>query len=160
MIYSVTGHRPNKLGGYSDNVFSKLTRFAIWNLREVKPDEVITGMALGWDQAIAVACLELFIPFTATLPYPNYGENWPEQKQEFLKILVNNANKVIIVSDSKIYQHWLMQSRNEWMVDNSDVVLALWNGTDGGTKNCIKYAEKVNKPVVNFWDKWLEFEKE
>jgi len=47
-----------------------------------------------------------------------------------------------------------MQTRNIWMVDNCDLVLALWDGSDGGTGNCIKYANKIGKPIVNLWDKY------
>lgn len=25
-----------------------------------------------------------------------------------------------------------------------------------GTANCVKYAEKVGKPVVNLWDKYVQ----
>ena len=38
------------------------------------------------------------------------------------------------------------------MVDNADVILALWNGTGGGTGNCIGYAEKQGKRIINLWD--------
>ncbi|PAD70641.1 hypothetical protein CHH83_02225 [Bacillus sp. 7586-K] len=41
-----------------------------------------------------------------------------------------------------------MQKRNEWMVDNSDYVIAVWDGTKGGTGNCVKYAQKQNKYIT------------
>jgi uncharacterized phage-like protein YoqJ len=47
-----------------------------------------------------------------------------------------------------------MQTRNKWMVDHSDMVLSLWDGSAGGTANCIEYARHVDKPVVNIWDDW------
>ncbi len=43
----------------------------------------------------------------------------------------------------------LCELRNQYMVDSADVVIACWNGSPGGTKNCIKYAEKVGVPWVN-----------
>lgn len=35
------------------------------------------------------------------------------------------------------------------MVDNSDIVCAVWDGTPGGTANCIKYckSKRVNRVV-------------
>ena len=33
------------------------------------------------------------------------------------------------------------------MVDNSDVLIACWNGTSGGTANCVKYAEKTGNKI-------------
>ena len=48
-----------------------------------------------------------------------------------------------------------MQQRNELMVNDSDMVLALWDGESaGGTWNCIQYAGKVEKEIVNLWDAW------
>ena len=37
------------------------------------------------------------------------------------------------------YTSAAMQVRNEWMADHCDVLLALWNGTPGGTANCLRY---------------------
>lgn len=48
------------------------------------------------------------------------------------------------------YSPWLMQKRNEYMVDNVDEVLAFFDGTTGGTKNCIDYANKMGKEVTIF----------
>ena len=41
-----------------------------------------------------------------------------------------------------------MHKRNEYMVDNSDLVLAFWNGEEsGGTYYTLSYAKKKNKRV-------------
>ena len=52
------------------------------------------------------------------------------------------------------YAGWKMQERNKWMVDHCDEVLALWNGTSGGTSNCVAYANKIGKPINNLWEKY------
>jgi uncharacterized phage-like protein YoqJ len=41
-----------------------------------------------------------------------------------------------------------MQDRNIWMVDHCDALIAVWDGTSGGTANCVRYAQKVGKPIV------------
>lgn len=41
-----------------------------------------------------------------------------------------------------------MQKRNEYMVDHSDKVIAVWDGSKSGTKNCIDYAKKVGKDII------------
>jgi uncharacterized phage-like protein YoqJ len=46
---------------------------------------------------------------------------------------------------------WVMQRRNEWMVDHCDILYAFWDGTSGGTANCVKYAAQIGKPYVNLW---------
>ena len=46
------------------------------------------------------------------------------------------------------YKPWLMQKRNEYMVDLADKVIAVWDSSKGGTANCVKYAEKVGKEII------------
>ena len=41
-----------------------------------------------------------------------------------------------------------MEKRNEYMVDHSDIVIAVWDGSKSGTENCIKYAQKLNKRII------------
>jgi len=38
--------------------------------------------------------------------------------------------------------------RNKQIVDNSDIVVALWDGESRGTKNTIDYAQKTGKQVI------------
>jgi uncharacterized phage-like protein YoqJ len=45
------------------------------------------------------------------------------------------------------YAPWKMMLRNKYMVNNCDVLLALWNGTPGGTQKCVAYAESVNRTI-------------
>ncbi|MBD2505253.1 hypothetical protein H6G83_32415 [Anabaena azotica FACHB-119] len=53
-IIAATGHRPTKLGGYSPAVLSRLTDLATAYFERISPTQVISGMALGWDTAIAI----------------------------------------------------------------------------------------------------------
>ena len=39
------------------------------------------------------------------------------------------------------------QERNRQIVDNCDILLAIWDGKSHGTKNTLVYARKVNKPT-------------
>lgn len=153
MILSATGHRPNKLGGYSQEAQDKLVTLARVALLELKPASVITGMALGWDTAVAIACQKLAIPYTAAIPFRGQQLAWPAQSQRQWEELLEDAMNVKIVCEGE-YAPWKMQVRNEWMVDNADRVLALWNGTKGGTANCVAYAEKKSKPIINLWESY------
>lgn len=161
MIISGTGHRPDKLGGYSNEVHERLIATACAGLGDVIGDvtSVISGGALGWDQALASAALRLNLPLTLALPFPGFWSKWPKSSQDYLELLVSQADKVVYTSEGG-YAAWKMQVRNQWMVDNSDVVVALWNGTDGGTANCVRYAEKKGKPIVNLWEKYGKSEVE
>lgn len=153
MIICGTGHRPDKLGGYEDKTTERLMLLARDWLIVYKPEHVISGGALGWDQALAWAAWATNTPFTLALPFAGFESKWPKRSQDQLENLVSYADKVVYVSEGG-YAPWKMQTRNEWMVDRADLVLALWNGTPGGTENCVRYAEKVGKPITNLWSEW------
>jgi uncharacterized phage-like protein YoqJ len=153
MIIAGTGHRPDKLGGYDWKVADRLFDVALTGLERLKPTKLISGMALGWDQAVARAAVALNIPFIAAIPFVGQEKKWPESSQITFRLLYGLAAEVVIVCDGG-YAGWKMQKRNEWMVDHCDHVLALWNGSSGGTENCIKYAEAKGRPITNLWEHW------
>lgn len=150
MRLAVTGHRPDKLGGYGREAWNRLVEVAKGEIERLKPELVITGMALGWDQAIARACVSLEIPFDAYIPFAGQATVWPQEAQDLYYALLRNARNKQVICPGK-YAHWMMQARNVAMVDNCDQLLALWNGTKGGTENCVKYANKMGIPVINCW---------
>ena len=150
MIICGTGHRPNKVGGYSLEAGARLFKIARYWLSQNKPDKVISGMAMGWDMALAHAAAHLGIQLIAAVPFKGQENRWSYQTVNFYHDLLSKAEEVVYVSEEG-YAPWKMQVRNEWMVDHCDKVLALWDGSAGGTGNCIKYAEKVGKPIVNLW---------
>lgn len=155
MIIAGTGHRPNKLGGYSDAAFQKLVTVCRIGLNEAQPDKVITGMALGYDQALATAAHNLGIPFAAYVPVEGQDSVWLYTSKLLYRSLLKKACEVKIICKGP-YSAAAMQKRNEAMVDDADEVLACWDGTAGGTGNCIAYAEKKGKIITNIYDKWLE----
>jgi uncharacterized phage-like protein YoqJ len=76
---------------------------------------------------------------------------WPKQSQIQYNQILLKASNVIVVSDGG-YDNWKMQVRNEYLVDHCDVLVALWDGSSGGTGNCISYAYKKNKKIINLWE--------
>lgn len=158
MIF-VTGHRPNKILGYSLPAHQKLTRFCMSILdNNTQPKTIISGMAQGWDQAMANACMVLKIPYIAAVPCPDQEKKWPSESQLLYRFILNWAKEIVYVSPE--FTPYCMQKRNEYMIDKGLFGMALWNGDkSGGTYNALKYAEKKNKAVTNYWEKWLEFEK-
>ena len=153
MIVAVTGHRPQKLGGYSTGVNMKLLDLAQQALKRHNIEKVLTGMAQGWDQAIATSCAVLNIPFVACIPFTGQDEMWTADGKRLYQFLMEKASEVKLVSNGS-YSPTKMQKRNEYMVDNSEFLIALWNGTPGGTANCIAYAKKVGRKGENWWPKY------
>ena len=154
MKICVTGHRPNKLYGYnlSNPRWYRLKEHFKSILKENNCDEAITGMALGVDTVFALAVLELKaegcdIKLHCAIPCRNYSCKWIKESVDLYNDILSKADMVKLVSDEE-YKPWLMQKRNEYMVDLADKVIAVWDGSKGGTANCVNYAEKVGKEII------------
>ena len=155
MIVGVTGHRPNKLWGYGEEAKipeEKMRVYFMNTLLGMKATEAITGMALGVDTIYARAVLGLKdmgydVKLTCAIPCRNHNSKWKSQKAiDEYNYILSRADKVVLVSDCD-YNNAVMQLRNEWIVDNSDVIIAVWDGSKGGTDNCVKYAKARNKEL-------------
>lgn len=149
MILTCTGHRPQKIGGFS---IPNPTYNYIWaetekHLLDLKPDKCITGMALGFDTIFAEVCIKLGIPFISAVPFINQEKIWPKESQDKYNTILKKACEVIIVCEGG-YSAKKMQIRNEWMCDNSDLVLACWDESSGGTGNCINYARSIGMKII------------
>lgn len=153
MIVCVTGHRPNKLGGYKvpNPIYNSVMTGLNEALDEIKPQLLITGMALGVDQWAAELCILKGIPFLAAVPFEGQESVWPEHARHKYHFLLSKAQAIYIISPG-MYTPEKMQVRNKWMVDNSNIVLPVYDGTDGGTGNCVKYALSVSKKM-----RWIQY---
>lgn len=153
MIVSFTGHRPDKLPnkqiGYKPNPIKDYISVELENiLKELKPDRCISGMALGFDQMAALVCIKLDIPFEAAIPFLGQEKRWPFESQNEYNSILDKAVKKTIVCEGG-YSAQKMQIRNEYMVDNSDIVVCCFipETTSGGTYNCVQYAKKLKKQL-------------
>lgn len=153
-VVCVTGHRPQKLGGFSEEIFLLLTRLAVNCLTRLKPKLVITGMALGWDQAVAQGCKELGIPYKPYIPFKGQELMWKPEAQERYHSLLQGVEARYVNPPG--FAGWKMIARNNAMVDDSEVVLALYNkDKHGGTFRCVEYAHEQGRTVLNCWDRWV-----
>lgn len=149
MIVSFTGHRPEGLGDDLAGAWIAIKEFLMGS----RPERVISGMAQGVDSIAFDIADELGIPVIAAVPWTGYGSLWPQEHQrQYLKRL-ERAERVHVVSQAEIYHQGIEQLRNRWMVDNSDTLVAVWNGVrKGGTWNCIEYCQKAGRsPVFLKW---------
>lgn len=166
-IIAGTGHRPNKLEGMGHFEVKRFASMYLSVKLPQRPQGIISGMAVGWDLALAHAALDFGIPVMAAIPFDGHDEFWPQVFRDILRSLLARVSKTVVVCDRRNWEltpAYKYQKRNEWMVDNADTVLALWNGDPkGGTANTVRYADKVHKPVVNCWDEfegWVHSERE
>lgn len=149
MIIAFTGHRPDKLGDWDPlhPVVAQVKKSIRHALAARWPAKVISGMALGVDQWAAQEAVDLGIPFVAAVPCDNHEARWPLPSKERYHALLAKAAEVVVVRPGP-YHEWKMDRRNEWMVDNCDLLLAVWDGSSGGTANCVRYAESVGRDVI------------
>jgi len=161
-ILVVTGHRPDKCGGFSTPARLLLKQIAIEWLAALNPRGAVSGMALGWDTAIVEACLHLNIPYVACIPFHGQESMWPSSSQRTYHEYLRKAANIIVCS-SGTYSAYKMQVRNERMIDmalkygpgpNNSILLAMWNGTSGGTENCLLYA-RTRMETINGWSHFL-----
>lgn len=109
----------------------------------------ISGMAAGVDLDFA----ELVINFRNTVypditlecavPCPNQTVKWTNKDKLRYERVISNADTVTLVS--KNYDRDCMYRRNRYMVDKSQMLIAVYNGVEqGGAWYTIKYARKKN----------------
>lgn len=155
-VVCFTGHRPNKLKGYNAEDNKEL----LWRIHSVcidlienrKVNTFINGLALGvdmWSAKIVIKLKEKYphIKLISAIPCKNHPCKWQKQDKDMWQDICDKSDEVVLVTDEE-YKPYLMQVRNEWMVNKSDYVIGVWNGTKGGTANCINFAEKQNKEII------------
>lgn len=147
-----TGHRPEKLSVPEETVIIGLER----EIRKAINDGLnvfITGMAPGvdiWAAEIVIRLREqehLPLKLIAAVPHPGFENRWSIDWQKRYAAVMAAADLTRDISDN--YYNGVYQVRNEWMVDHSARVIAVWNGQRSGTKNTVVYAKRHGVPVVN-----------
>lgn len=152
MKVAFTGHRPDKLDGYNDRLGDfadmRIRSALIKELQRLRPDHAITGMAQGVDQIAAFCCAWLDIPYTAAIPFKGQDRMWPQRAKAIYNGILAGAAHTHVVCGPEVDVKIALQLRNEWMVDNADYLIAVWDGSKGGTANCIRYAEIMRVPMT------------
>ena len=111
----------------------------------------ICGMARGSDTYFCETILALRdiyngISIEAAIPYEKQAEKWLPEERERYSILVGKCDIVTFVS--KEYSGYCMLKRNRYMVNNSSLLLAVYDGKLGGTANTVKYAVHKGLDVI------------
>jgi uncharacterized phage-like protein YoqJ len=170
------GHRPPQIGGYEQNptmAFVKRSlRDAIRRAIKRRVETFISGGARGVDQWAAEIVLdtrrreinesyhkESSIKLVIAQPFPSQSAKWPQDARRQYDKILQKADRIIAVNDDP-YAARKIQKRNEWMVENSDAVIAVWLGTAGWVSDTVDYAREKGKPVlvidpVKQSEKWI-----
>ncbi len=168
-----TGHRPNKLFGYTDRTpYNHLLRDIQTELIRLHDEgyrNVITGGAQGIDQLAfwAVSGLkQKGCDFTNIVYVPMRGQErfWASSglfSQTEYQLMLKRADKVVYLQgelDSnapKSLASKYLTDRNHHMVNDSDLVFGVYLGAmdtfqneRGGTAECLRYAKKAGKEIL------------
>ena len=113
-------------------------------------ENFISGMALGFDMIFAEVILELKkkysnIKLIAALPCKNQYEKWPANQIKRYKSILSKCDSVRCLYDT--YNDKCMLERNDYMLNNSSLVFALYDGKPGGTKYTINKAKQKGLKV-------------
>ena len=152
-----TGHRPQKLPWGYDELDPRCIEFknklsaVIYAVYESGIKHFICGMALGCDMYCAEAVIELKkrfadITLEAAVPYDGQEVKWAESSRKRYRSILMKCDKTTLIQDA--YSPGFMMRRNKYMVDNSNVLIACYNGSSGGTWNTVKYAMARDTEII------------
>lgn len=139
-----TGHRPEKLQQTEKEICKGLNR----EIRKAIDSGIyvfITGMARGVDIWAAEIVLRFRnegqnVKLICASPYEGFERGWSHDWQQRYNAVLRSADLVRFICPG--YSRACFQIRNEWMVDHSALVIAVFNGQPSGTKNTIDYARR------------------
>ena len=141
MKIALTGHRPKRL--------PNRVSVSVWITEQLlkykdEIEEVYCGMAQGADQIFAGIAQMLEIPVICCYPY--------KKKKYYPKELeIINKSKDVIYTSEKYTGNNVYWIRDKYMVDNCDVLFAVFDGEEnGGTWITIEYARKIGKPILYY----------
>ena len=123
----------------------------------------ITGMALGTDLLAAQVVLEMIekspdIKLIGAIPCADQSARWTEAARRRYDAVRKKLDNSCVFQDT--YSRDCMDKRNRFMVDNAEYVIAVWNGSKGGTFQTIKYARKQRRGIFFINPETLEIKRE
>lgn len=157
MVVSVTGHR--RLAKSVEAVVHAALRTAVRRLANRHPGvTVISGMALGVDQLAALAVLEarddgLPCRLLCAVPFRGQEEPWREFDRQVYRSILRRADQVHVLHPHRPQNtdeaRRLLLTRNVWMVEQADLLLAVWDGRPGGgTAWTVRKALELGRKVA------------
>ena len=153
-----TGHRPEKLPWGADETdprcaaLKRKIRDAVESAYDGGMRHFICGMARGCDFYFAEAVLALRaergdVSLEAAVPCPTQADSWPAEDRARWRRILDQCDLETMVQHS--YTPGCMLRRNRYMVDHSALVIAVYDGTSGGTRRTLEYALRRKVPFLD-----------
>jgi len=113
----------------------------------------ISGMAIGVDMYAASIVLkirkeqsDLGLTLEAAVPFPSQPDKWTETQKLKYAVLLKKADKQTIIGQEPTTENF--NKRNDYMVDNASMLIAVNSDKPGGTQRTINYAKTKQREVV------------
>ena len=154
---SFTGHRPSKMP-WGDNELDPRCAELKRRLRDTIEavafsgiTHFICGMAAGCDLYFCEAVIEIrrsnpAITIEAVIPWSGQADRWAAALREKYRNLLSACDYETLVQNH--YDAECLMRRNRYMVDNSSILIAAYNGTRGGTMNTMLYAMRQGVEII------------
>ena len=157
-ICCFTGHRPEKLPWGTDESDPRCAALkrrlddVIRTAYEEGMRHFICGMARGSDLYCAELVLALRqekgdVVLEAAIPCLSQASGWPREDRARWQAILDACDLETVVQEQ--YTPGCMQRRNRYMVDHCALVIAVYDGTAGGTRQTLQYAMKKGVPFID-----------
>lgn len=153
-----TGHRSQKLPWRFNELderclaMKRTLRVEIEKAIQRDYKTFLCGMALGFDTICAETVIDLKkiyseVQLIGAIPCRTQDSKWADKDKKRYRELLQNLDGIRCIYDEYIGVECMLE-RNRYMVDNSSLMIALFNGKLGGTKSTIDYAKKQGLEIV------------
>lgn len=153
-----SGHRPNNLPWKENEkcLSFLLFRFKLKKIIINKINQGYTHFISGMARGIDLICAELIINLKekynifleCAIPCLNQTEKWDDKEKLRYGEILSHADKITTISNRDYYTG-CMKKRNLYMVENSNILIAIFNGNKkSGTYQTINFAKKANIEII------------
>ena len=152
-----TGHREEKLGeSWREDspecmALKQHMLCAIENVYQSGIHYFLCGMAHGCDLYFAEAVLAFQrehpdVELEAAIPYAGQADRWRGALRRRYDAVLRACARCTVLQQE--YTRDCMMRRNRYMVDNAAVLIAVYNGSPGGTRNTMLYAMRQGLEII------------
>ena len=147
-----TGHRSFKMKGQSQEALYQATFNNVLSLCDQGYDTFLTGMAEGFDMLAALTVLTIQIEYKhisliAVVPFVGQENGFLIDDKAVYETILDKVSQKVIISDH--YQVGVYHRRNDFLIDNSSVLIACYNGSPRGTKYTFERARRQGHKIIN-----------
>ena len=153
-VCAFTGHRPSKypyLAQENSEAYRRMEAEVLSQILKLAKDgysHFICGGALGADmlcaqQVLTLRAIQPHVTLELALPCPEHSADWQERDKQALEQISEEAD--IITTVCPMYTQFCMNERNRYMVERCDTLVAIYDGTRGGTQNTLNMALDAGK---------------